>query len=228
MPGPLGLLVMLAVWAVVAVLTVNWWSLDGSPSLSASPRGRDVLQKELLDRQGAVLRNMTIRVQTAEQALVELRQQHLELKQKQDEELSKRRSDKALAKRGGGAPAPAKPPESPAVPAPAIAEASASESRGESETEEEPSEEELEQQAQEEQRKLINYNEATKSFVRNRPDFKCGSRVPLLPDEEVVECAAMGPTPCCSGLGWCGSTNAHCKCATCIDYRSEPGGAKAR
>ncbi|CAE8682534.1 unnamed protein product [Polarella glacialis] len=56
MPGPLGLLVMLAALAVVAVLTVNWWSLDGSPSLSASPRGRDVLQKELLDRQGAVLR----------------------------------------------------------------------------------------------------------------------------------------------------------------------------
>merc|ERR1711879_332709 len=70
-----------------------------------------------------------------------------------------------------------------------------------------------------EQLKLIKYNEGNKSFIRWRPDDKCSSRVPELPDDTVVECNPAGNTPCCSNLGWCGSTKEHCTCALCIDFR---------
>merc|ERR1712194_775588 len=69
-----------------------------------------------------------------------------------------------------------------------------------------------------EQNELIKYDEATKTFKRFRPDFKCGSRVPLLPDEEQVECERASSSPCCSSLGWCGKSRNHCRCPTCIDY----------
>ena len=36
--------------------------------------------------------------------------------------------------------------------------------------------------------------------VSCRPDFKCGSRVPLLPDDEVVEYDRLSVTPCCSAF----------------------------
>merc|ERR1712088_814676 len=51
---------------------------------------------------------------------------------------------------------------------------------------------------------------------------KCGTKN-LLPDGRPGQCDPNGWAnkvgPCCSNLGWCGNSAAHCKCADCIDYR---------
>jgi len=60
--------------------------------------------------------------------------------------------------------------------------------------------------------------------VRFRTDQKCGNRVPLLPHGGPVECDPEGSFPCCSDLGWCGATDAHCKCKKCVNYRKRPAG----
>lgn len=73
-----------------------------------------------------------------------------------------------------------------------------------------------------EQRKLIGYDPQAGTFTsRWRSDFKCGDRVPGLPDGGVVECEPSGEAPCCSSLGWCGKSRAHCNCEMCEDYRSK-------
>eukprot|EP00058_Branchiostoma_floridae_P018279 XP_002603768.1 hypothetical protein BRAFLDRAFT_86596 [Branchiostoma floridae] len=53
-----------------------------------------------------------------------------------------------------------------------------------------------------------------------RDDFRCG---PSIPTEggNPAQCNPKGPTPCCSNGGWCGSTEAHCTCDGCKDYRYE-------
>jgi len=56
---------------------------------------------------------------------------------------------------------------------------------------------------------------------------RCGPEHPL-PTGEPGQC---DPTawenevgPCCSSLGWCGNSDAHCKCSGCIDYRDNSTG----
>ncbi|XP_078589031.1 uncharacterized protein LOC144869531 isoform X2 [Branchiostoma floridae x Branchiostoma japonicum] len=53
-----------------------------------------------------------------------------------------------------------------------------------------------------------------------RDDHRCG---PSIPTEggNPAQCNPKGPTPCCSNGGWCGSTEAHCTCDGCKDYRYE-------
>ncbi|CAH1252402.1 Hypp9274 [Branchiostoma lanceolatum] len=51
-----------------------------------------------------------------------------------------------------------------------------------------------------------------------RADFRCGSRYPA-GNGYAAACNANGPSPCCSRWDWCGSSAAHCNCATCVDYR---------
>ncbi|CAK9017125.1 Protein spinster, partial [Durusdinium trenchii] len=160
-------------------------------------------------------------VQTAEQALMELRQAHLDLRKKQDEATVLRRATRAVAQRGGGPPPPTQEASPPAPDEAAEVQQPDDLDNEEQDAAAEPASEEQQKLEEEEQRKLIGYNEATKTFKRFRPDFKCGSRVPLLPDDEVVECDRLSVTPCCSALGWCGRTKGHCRCATCIDYRKE-------
>merc|ERR1712216_185007 len=70
-----------------------------------------------------------------------------------------------------------------------------------------------------EQNILIEYNNVTGKYKRFRPDYKCGNRVPPLPDEKYVECDPDSLAPCCSENGWCGYHPAHCKCGACINYR---------
>ena len=51
---------------------------------------------------------------------------------------------------------------------------------------------------------------------------RCGSEH-LLPDGRPGQCdpnaSANRVGPCCSNLGWCGNSPAHCDCAGCVDYR---------
>ncbi len=62
--------------------------------------------------------------------------------------------------------------------------------------------------------------------IKWRKDKRCGSNF-LLPDGTPAQCNPAGPLgrknagPCCSEYGYCGGTQAHCKCAKCIDY-SDP------
>eukprot|EP00927_Polykrikos_kofoidii_P021363 TRINITY_DN20234_c0_g1_i2.p1 TRINITY_DN20234_c0_g1~~TRINITY_DN20234_c0_g1_i2.p1 ORF type:complete len:204 (+),score=33.99 TRINITY_DN20234_c0_g1_i2:149-760(+) len=73
-------------------------------------------------------------------------------------------------------------------------------------------------QAPQEQLKLIKFNEATRTFIRWRPDLLCGSRVPLLPDNKPVECDPASIHYCCSNHGWCGSSDEHCFCDGCSSF----------
>merc|ERR1719290_548719 len=54
-----------------------------------------------------------------------------------------------------------------------------------------------------------------------RPDGRCGANFPVSPGEPgqcYPQANANEKGPCCSPLGWCGNSAAHCDCPTCIDY----------
>merc|ERR1712070_264877 len=54
----------------------------------------------------------------------------------------------------------------------------------------------------------------TAACSKCRSDFQCGSRG-TMPDGSNAICDAKGSFPCCSNLGWCGNSDAHCKCGGC-------------
>ena len=70
----------------------------------------------------------------------------------------------------------------------------------------------------------LDIEEVTETDIGNRTfrsDGKCGSNNPL-PNGEPAEC---DPSPsseyfCCSKWGYCGSTEEHCDCPDCINYRN--------
>lgn len=39
-----------------------------------------------------------------------------------------------------------------------------------------------------------------------------------------MECDPKLEFPCCSSIGWCGKTKAHCECKGCVDYRKVSSG----
>eukprot|EP00931_Biecheleriopsis_adriatica_P108479 TRINITY_DN82802_c0_g1_i1.p1 TRINITY_DN82802_c0_g1~~TRINITY_DN82802_c0_g1_i1.p1 ORF type:complete len:239 (+),score=75.75 TRINITY_DN82802_c0_g1_i1:54-770(+) len=227
---PFGLLGLVVAICILFIVVGTWSTLSQPPALLSGVQGSTArqqgLEMEVVERHAALVKNMTVRLQTAEQALLDLKQAHEELLKKHKEERALRHSMKDMAKRGGGAPVPAPAPSQP-VPAASVEKTAAKEPAAEEEEEGDDGDgasSEAEKEAEEkEQRQLIEYNDVSGTYKRFRPDDKCGSRVPLLPDEEVVECDPKGETPCCSSLGWCGKTKAHCRCATCIDYRKESG-----
>jgi|ERR1711874_48404 len=51
-----------------------------------------------------------------------------------------------------------------------------------------------------------------------RPDGKCGPLYPLS-DGSVAECDPNSEYWCCSEHGFCGGTQEHCYCDTCVNYR---------
>merc|ERR1712117_981209 len=53
-----------------------------------------------------------------------------------------------------------------------------------------------------------------------RPDNRCGANYPL-PDGRPGQCNPNGKWPCCSPGGWCGDSDAHCKCSGCTDFRPQ-------
>ncbi|KAJ8035497.1 hypothetical protein HOLleu_22747 [Holothuria leucospilota] len=52
-----------------------------------------------------------------------------------------------------------------------------------------------------------------------RSDAQCGEGF-LAPNGKVAECNPDEVSPCCSDVGWCGSTSDHCNCPKCIDFRT--------
>ncbi|KAI8499823.1 hypothetical protein Bbelb_221400 [Branchiostoma belcheri] len=52
-----------------------------------------------------------------------------------------------------------------------------------------------------------------------RKDYRCGGRYTTA-GGITAECNPDGHAPCCSSHNWCGSTAAHCDCASCVDYRN--------
>ena len=52
-----------------------------------------------------------------------------------------------------------------------------------------------------------------------RGDLRCGAGFPV--NGVASECDPEGEFPCCSNVedgGWCGNTEKHCLCETCLDY----------
>merc|ERR1719193_902557 len=54
-----------------------------------------------------------------------------------------------------------------------------------------------------------------------RTDGRCGSKHPL-PSGNPAQCNPNHPKghTCCSPRSWCGNTDHHCKCASCLEYTS--------
>ena len=53
-----------------------------------------------------------------------------------------------------------------------------------------------------------------------RSDGRCGSEVPL-EDGSPATCDPDSPDFCCSEYGYCGGTEEHCNCDTCVNYKEE-------
>ena len=52
-----------------------------------------------------------------------------------------------------------------------------------------------------------------------RVDGKCGASFPLS-DGSPAECNVASNDYCCSEWGFCGSTDLHCTCEKCVNYRT--------
>mmetsp|Transcript_17708 Transcript_17708/g.41163 ORF Transcript_17708/g.41163 Transcript_17708/m.41163 type:complete len:237 (+) Transcript_17708:127-837(+) len=201
--------------ALLSITFMTW----GKPACDGFPDGMD---PQVIDLYAAVLRNMTHRIETAEQVLLLLdRRREQALKQAaetaaaaagvESAKTTTLRKQTVATKGANAAPQGGK-----SQPATVIDDAVEADVPTEPEEE---FDEEAEERARKDQLRMIGYNPATKYYRRYRPDFKCGDRVPSLPDGEVVECNPQGNGPCCSSLGWCGKTREHCKCQLCVDYR---------
>lgn len=60
-------------------------------------------------------------------------------------------------------------------------------------------------------------------FLKNefiRTDGGCGENYPLS-DGSPAWCNPSGEAYCCSEWGFCGSSEAHCNCEKCIDFRNK-------
>mmetsp|Transcript_32466 Transcript_32466/g.75442 ORF Transcript_32466/g.75442 Transcript_32466/m.75442 type:complete len:209 (+) Transcript_32466:78-704(+) len=194
--GLAGQVSLLIAAASTSLFLVTWTSLTACRNAAVQAHVGSDLDYATMVRHGAILKNMTVRIETAERVLLRLLASR-----------SKAGSSASPAERGGD---------------PFLPVGSSQEDRkAEGDTDEEKASEEEQEREEKEQRTLIHYDEATKKFLRWRPDYMCGSRVPPLPDEEQVECNPKSDAPCCSSLGWCGKSKLHCKCPTCIDYRKE-------
>lgn len=204
--------ILFALIVVVMIsVSVFFVRLTGPSSLHADAAGAaDRIAWELaLERYAALAKNMTLRIHVAEQALLQLQRRHgskqvqhpliTDFKRTVGDDANEV-GDKEGGSGGGG---------------------------GDADPGDEPEETEEERQKRldaelSEQHTLIGYDKTTKSFKQRwRPDFKCGDHVPLLPDEQPVECEPAGDYPCCSNLGWCGKSAEHCSCETCSDYQSK-------
>lgn len=202
------------VWMSVLLVVSTTIHSTPSSSLVVDPAGtaERVRFQQTLDHYNVLARNMTRRIRTAEQAVQQL-QQRRHAQQVQPGSAKPSVALGVSVAKGGET----------------ITGSAASEAEGETTSEVEETEEEGESDEDRDKRQnaeaaeqlvLIGFNETTKSFRRWRPDFKCGDTVPVLPDNEIVECEPGSETPCCSALGWCGKSEGHCTCPLCTDYRS--------
>lgn len=200
---------------VLLSLTCLWLLLVAASSstdgFSGSLRGGDRPAVEIaLERYSALARNMSTRIQTAELVLDGLAKRQAELQKM----LQRPAAVRTPAPLEGGKKEVTE--EQPSKVRPERDELRNPED--EDETEEERAKRLEEEEA--EQLGMLDWDPATKTFSKRwRNDYKCGDRVPLLPDGEAVECEPTGEAPCCSSMGWCGKSRSHCSCEMCLDYR---------
>lgn len=232
-------------YLVAALLCAYWALLSGSSPLLRGNAG--VVEaagggstfstlpaeqvQQALDRQSSVIKNLTLRLHTAEVALQFLEQDRQKAKAKAagasaaSGKSSGKSSSKSTVVAGPSSEASAAgegpSSEAAAGPAAVAAEEKPAEQVVEEESEEGEKTKEEREEEEKEQFEQIQYDPIQKTYRRWRPDFKCGPSAPLLPDGEEVECLAASEAPCCSSLGWCGKTRNHCKCHSCTDYRKK-------
>ncbi|XP_078666203.1 uncharacterized protein LOC144908469 isoform X3 [Branchiostoma floridae x Branchiostoma belcheri] len=68
----------------------------------------------------------------------------------------------------------------------------------------------------------VDYRFFRQNGSRWRADLRCGPDFPA-PGAASGECDPVSFTPCCSLSGFCGSTEKHCKCEGCVDFRTGSG-----
>ncbi|XP_078579507.1 apolipoprotein(a)-like isoform X2 [Branchiostoma floridae x Branchiostoma japonicum] len=68
----------------------------------------------------------------------------------------------------------------------------------------------------------VDYRFHKQNGSRWRDDLRCGPDFPA-PGAASGECDPVSFTPCCSISGFCGSTEEHCKCEGCVDFRTGSG-----
>mmetsp|Transcript_65197 Transcript_65197/g.105414 ORF Transcript_65197/g.105414 Transcript_65197/m.105414 type:complete len:318 (-) Transcript_65197:65-1018(-) len=206
--------------AAFVLLSVTWMVRQmANPEQSAGAFGGSLqsvdraLVELALERYKSLSRNVTARVGAAEKALQELQRRQAEV---QKQTLAQQKAQSQLA------PQPPQQPQEEKAGSGVAEDPDGGDQGADDEPEETDEERAKRQEAEEqEQRSLIHYEESSKKFRRWRGDYKCGDRVPLLPDAEAVECEPGFAAPCCSALGWCGRSAAHCSCEMCTDYRSK-------
>jgi len=227
---------------LVAVLLCAYWALlsGSSPLLRGSA---DVVEaaggerstfstlpaeqvQQALDQQSAVIKNLTLRLHTAEVALQFLEQDRQKARERQKAKASSLGVAAAASGKSSSKSTVVAGPSSETSAAGEGAAAVAAEEKSAEQVVEEESEEggktkEEREEEEKEQFEQIQYDPIQKTYRRWRPDFKCGPSAPILPDGTEVECLATSEAPCCSSLGWCGKTRNHCKCHSCTDYRKK-------
>ncbi|CAH1252412.1 PTPRF [Branchiostoma lanceolatum] len=68
----------------------------------------------------------------------------------------------------------------------------------------------------------VDYRYHNQNGSRWRDDLRCGPDFPA-PGAASGECDPVSFTPCCSLSGFCGSTEEHCTCEGCVDFRTGSG-----
>ncbi|XP_066269746.1 uncharacterized protein [Branchiostoma lanceolatum] len=68
----------------------------------------------------------------------------------------------------------------------------------------------------------VDYRYHNQNGSRWRDDLRCGPDFPA-PGSASGECDPVSFTPCCSLSGFCGSTEEHCTCEGCVDFRTGSG-----
>eukprot|EP00440_Ansanella_granifera_P041870 gb/GFBE01045394.1/.p1 GENE.gb/GFBE01045394.1/~~gb/GFBE01045394.1/.p1 ORF type:complete len:310 (+),score=61.81 gb/GFBE01045394.1/:1-930(+) len=205
--------VLVAVGSVALLIWLQRPGQSGTAFGDLMHGGDRAVVELVLERYKALAKNVTARVEAAEHALQELRKRQSIPQGRQQDKV-----EAAAEAATDAAPKAAADTDANAAPFDAGASDAAEEEEPEETDEERAARQEAEEKAQ---RALIQYDETTKTFRRYRGDYKCADRVPALPDGEVVECVPGFDAPCCSALGWCGRSAAHCKCDMCVDYRSK-------
>lgn len=213
-----------------ALLLVGLFFIDPSTSRnhggSLTLRGGDRAMLELvLDKYKVLARNVTLRVESLERAVLDLREGAHKSRHRPKHGDNGDHEHHEEVPHHGEVPhqegdkegAADKDPDANLPPEEAPAEAPFPFNDEPEETEEERAKR---QEAEEKlQKEMIFFNQSTGQYLRYRTDSKCGSQVPPLPDGEMVECPPGFDQPCCSALGWCGRLGDHCKCEMCSDYR---------
>eukprot|EP00929_Paragymnodinium_shiwhaense_P001613 TRINITY_DN101850_c0_g1_i1.p1 TRINITY_DN101850_c0_g1~~TRINITY_DN101850_c0_g1_i1.p1 ORF type:complete len:345 (-),score=76.36 TRINITY_DN101850_c0_g1_i1:48-1082(-) len=241
---PIGSKIAQALALVVPTALISCWItsmyMGGvRGQVAKTPVRHDVFEGvgRVLERHATLVSNLTIRLQTAESALVMVRDNMTQRLVRQSQKLSSqvdtlRKMEQMQKVQSKRVPAAARPaPQSVVVVADSeesakddtddgVDDIEDGESGAEDSQDDGGSENMLTSEEEEKEHRVqIEFNPSTGKFKHSRGDYKCGDRVPLLPDGNLTGCDPTSDMPCCSAEGWCGKSRAHCRCGGCTDFR---------